>query len=208
MLVDPSEQQRVRGRYLTASTKTNRKDALEWISLLKAMINQFHYWEQWSVPLFGAILQLWMITTSPTSVIIKEQMVVILTIPPGLQVDLLWYTRWWKGTATDIALIYTHQIMIWVLNHKSYQAHYYWTHTHTYLVTTILCVLHLRLAEVSITCEPNTMWRQNLHQLTYLTTSQIEAHSCKPWVTNLSIIPHTLGIITVNITHYIWYYII
>ena len=28
----------------------------------------------------------------------------------------------------------------------------------------------------------------------------LEAHGCKPWVTNLAIIPHTLGTLTTN-TH-------
>ena len=30
---------------------------------------------------------------------------------------------------------------------------------------------------------------------------RIEARGCKPWVTNLSIVPHTLGILTANITY-------
>ena len=36
----------------------------------------------------------------------------------------------------------------------------------------------------------------NLHPSTSLTKSQkaVEAHGCKPWVTNLSIVPHTLGV--------------
>ena len=29
----------------------------------------------------------------------------------------------------------------------------------------------------------------------------VEAHGCKPWVTNLSIIPHTLGLQTANTTY-------
>ena len=39
-------------------------------------------------------------------------------------------------------------------------------------------------------------------QSTSLAKSQkaLEARSCKPWVTNLSIVPHTLGILTANIT--------
>ena len=46
------------------------------------------------------------------------------------------------------------------------------------------------------------MGRQNLNQLTSLAKAQkaLEAHGCKPWVTNLSIVPHTLGILTANIT--------
>ena len=28
-----------------------------------------------------------------------------------------------------------------------------------------------------------------------------EAHGCKPWVTNLSMVPHTLGILTASITY-------
>ena len=50
--------------------------------------------------------------------------------------------------------------------------------------------------------KPNVIWRRNLHQLTSLAKSQkaLEAHGCKRWVTNLSIIPHTLGILTAKIT--------
>ena len=29
----------------------------------------------------------------------------------------------------------------------------------------------------------------------------LEAHGCKPWVTNLLIIPHTLGMPTANVTY-------
>ena len=61
--------------------------------------------------------------------------------------------------------------------------------------------VHLRLIKVIITHEPNMIWRWNLHQSTSLVESHktLEAHGCKPWVTNLSIIHHTLGILTANI---------
>ena len=29
----------------------------------------------------------------------------------------------------------------------------------------------------------------------------LEAHGCKPWVTNLSIVPHTLGTLAANIVY-------
>ena len=47
------------------------------------------------------------------------------------------------------------------------------------------------------------MQRWNRHQSTSLAESQkaLEAHGCKPWLTNLSIVPHTLGILTANITY-------
>ena len=40
-------------------------------------------------------------------------------------------------------------------------------------------------------------------QLTSLAKSQkaLEAHGRKPWLTNLSMIPHTLGMLTANITY-------
>ena len=45
----------------------------------------------------------------------------------------------------------------------------------------------------------------SLHQLTSLTGSQkaVEVHSCQPWVSPLSIVPHSLGILTANITYWI-----
>ena len=63
--------------------------------------------------------------------------------------------------------------------------------------------VYLRLVKVFITPKPNTMWRQHLHPLTSLDHLQkaFEAHSCKPWETNLSVVPHTLGILTTNITY-------
>ena len=47
------------------------------------------------------------------------------------------------------------------------------------------------------------IWRQNLHQFTCLTESQkaLEVHGCKLWETNLSIVPHTLGLLTANVTY-------
>ena len=47
------------------------------------------------------------------------------------------------------------------------------------------------------------IWTQNLQQSTYSAKLQkaLEAHGCEPWVTNISIVPHTLGILTKNITY-------
>ena len=44
-------------------------------------------------------------------------------------------------------------------------------------------------------CKPNMIWKQNLHQPTFLAESlkALEARGCKPWVTNLLTIPHILG---------------
>ena len=45
--------------------------------------------------------------------------------------------------------------------------------------------------------------KMKLHQSISFTESQKtqEAHGCKPWASNLSIIPHTLGIQTANIAY-------
>ena len=61
--------------------------------------------------------------------------------------------------------------------------------------------------KVFITWEhENMIWRWNLHPSTSLTESRkaLEAHGCKPWLTNSSIVPCTLGIhvLTANITVY------
>ena len=32
-------------------------------------------------------------------------------------------------------------------------------------------------------------------------TKALEVHDCKPWVTKLSIVPHTLVILTLNVTY-------
>ena len=47
------------------------------------------------------------------------------------------------------------------------------------------------------------IWRPNLHQSTSLVKAQkaLEAHGCKFSVTNLSIVPHTLVILTANVTY-------
>ena len=52
------------------------------------------------------------------------------------------------------------------------------------------------------------IWRQNLHQTTSLFEVQkaLEAHGYKPCVTDLSIVLHTLGILTADITFCIIYY--
>ena len=68
---------------------------------------------------------------------------------------------------------------------------------------TIPCTgIHLRLLKVLITRKPNMIWWWNLHPSTSLAEAQktLEAHGSKPWVTNLSIVPRTLGILTANIT--------
>ena len=46
------------------------------------------------------------------------------------------------------------------------------------------------------------IWRWNLHPLTSLAEVQnaLEAHSGKPWVTNLSIVLQTLGILTASVS--------
>ena len=66
------------------------------------------------------------------------------------------------------------------------------------------CV-HLRLIKVFVTHKPNMMWRWNLHKSTSLAESQkvLEAHGCKSWVGNLSIVPHTLG--NTNCIYYLLY---
>ena len=55
--------------------------------------------------------------------------------------------------------------------------------------------------ETPITGERNMILKQNLHQLISLTKAQkaLAVHSCKPWVTNLSIVPHMLGILTTTV---------
>ena len=60
-----------------------------------------------------------------------------------------------------------------------------------------------RFGNAFVTCEPTMIRRWILHQSTSLAKSQkaVEAHGCKPWVANLSIVPHTLGILTANITY-------
>ena len=43
-----------------------------------------------------------------------------------------------------------------------------------------------------------------VYQLTSLNESQVlEAHGCKPWVTNSLIVPHILGILTANSKYYL-----
>ena len=66
-----------------------------------------------------------------------------------------------------------------------------------------LCVCSQRLIKVFITHEPNKMRKSNFHQLTSLTESHksAEVHGCRSWVSNFSIISHTLGILTTNITY-------
>ena len=62
------------------------------------------------------------------------------------------------------------------------------------------------LSKFLITHKQNKIWRWNLHQSNSLAKSQkaLEAHGCKPWVTNLLIIPYTLGMYT-NHKHYLLY---
>ena len=63
--------------------------------------------------------------------------------------------------------------------------------------------VHMRLVKVCITHDPSIIFKRNLHQSIYFTKSKklLEARGCKPWVTNLSIIPHTLGVLTTNIAY-------
>ena len=62
------------------------------------------------------------------------------------------------------------------------------------------CVFTQDSLKAFITHELSVTQKWNLHQLTSLTESQkaLEAHGCKPWVTNISIVPHTLDILTSN----------
>ena len=61
--------------------------------------------------------------------------------------------------------------------------------------------VHLRLVKVIITCKLNMIRRWNLHQLISFVESlkSLWAYGCKPWVTKLSIVRHTLGMLTANI---------
>ena len=64
--------------------------------------------------------------------------------------------------------------------------------------------IHLKtISYYTCTCEHNMMQRWNFHQSTSLAESHkiIEAHNCKSRVTNSSIVSHTLGILTSNITY-------
>ena len=73
-----------------------------------------------------------------------------------------------------------------------------------FIATRLWSRVHLLLVKFFITHELNTIWRWNLHQSNSLTKMQktAEARGCKPWVTNLLIIPCTLGILTTTITYY------
>ena len=74
--------------------------------------------------------------------------------------------------------------------------------------TSTMHPFHLRLVKVFTTHKPNMVWKCNLHQSTSLTKSRKtrKAHACKSWVPNLSIVPHTLGILTTNITYSIIFF--
>ena len=63
---------------------------------------------------------------------------------------------------------------------------------------------HLRL-QVFMTHKRNMIWKPNLHQSISLAEAQkaLEAHGCKFSVTSLSIVPHTLGILSTNVTSWI-----
>ena len=71
-------------------------------------------------------------------------------------------------------------------------------HPKKYLISnTILHVcVHLKLVKGIIARKSSMIWIWNLHPSTSLAESQkaVEAHGYKPSVTNLSIVPHTLGI--------------
>ena len=63
------------------------------------------------------------------------------------------------------------------------------------------------ILQAFITRETNMIWRRNLYQSTSLAKAQkdLEVHGSKPWVTNLSIDSHTLGILTAEVTvHLDW----
>ena len=67
--------------------------------------------------------------------------------------------------------------------------------------------LHVRSRETRLIFSNSQVKRDmemNLTAINFsLSDSQkaLEAHGCKPWLTNLSIVPHTLGILTANITY-------
>ena len=71
------------------------------------------------------------------------------------------------------------------------------------LVPALLRVTLLDTVNDFMTCESNMMWRWNVHKSTSLTELQksVEGHGCKSWVTNLSIVPLTLAIVTASITY-------
>ena len=56
--------------------------------------------------------------------------------------------------------------------------------------------------KVFLTRKPNMIRRWNLHlSLAESQKKTLEAHGCKPWVAKLSMVPHTLGILTANVTY-------
>ena len=64
----------------------------------------------------------------------------------------------------------------------------------------------MHVAETKCLDNRGIIWGCNLNQSTFLTESQktLEAHGCKPCVTNLSIVSHTFSILMLNITYYMY----
>ena len=94
------------------------------------------------------------------------------------------------GTILHVHVLYTCTCTIYM--------YMYYIHVHVLYTCTMCTVcIHLRPVELFITRKLNMIWRWNLYQSTSLTKSQkaLEAHGCKPWVTNLLIAPHTLGVL-------------
>ena len=79
--------------------------------------------------------------------------------------------------------------IVWV--NKGHKLYYVWVHS--------------GLVKAFTTHQPNMILRQNLHRLLSSSCRKaLEAHGCKPWVANLSIIPRALGILTANIAYCIY----
>ena len=80
-------------------------------------------------------------------------------------------------------------------------------HASTPIHIHVLCTAHVQMspAKVAKTRELNMIWKWKLQQSTSLAElhKTLEAHGYKPWVTNSSIVPHTLGVLTANATNYI-----
>ena len=71
-----------------------------------------------------------------------------------------------------------------------------------YIYIYVCVCIHLKLLQVFITHEMNTILRWGLHQSISLAKVQkaFKAHGCKLLVTNSSIVLHTLGILTRSVT--------
>ena len=109
------------------------------------------------------------------------------------------YLKWRKQRTQGGKITTLFQFHLRVINFSHLVSHRYrWGFTHH--TTHIFTCDPLK---IFLTHNPNMMWRWHLHKSTSLAESQkaLEAHGCKPWVTNLLIISHTLGILTANITY-------